>query len=211
MQIAILGSGHVGQTLAEGLRACGHAVTIASRTGDKLAEFVARTGIPERSFAAAAAGAEVVVLAVKGDVAEALVRAVAPQLAGKVVLDTTNPIAGPPVGGVLPYFTGPGDSLLERLQAAVPEGRFVKGFNSVGAGLMVQPALRGGRPSMFICGDDPAAKAVVAGLCGDLGWQAEDVGSRAAGGPVEALCQLWCAAGFLRNDWAHAFAWLRPG
>jgi predicted dinucleotide-binding enzyme len=114
------------------------------------------------------------------------------------------------VGGVLPYFTGPNDSLLQRVQAAAPGARVVKAFNSVGAALMVRPALQGGAPSMFICGDDAAAKGVVAGLCAELGWVAEDVGTSAAGGPVEALCQLWCAAGFLRNDWAHAFAWLRP-
>jgi predicted dinucleotide-binding enzyme len=210
MRIAVLGSGHVGQTLAEGFRGVGHEVTIASRSGDKLAEFSARTGIPEQPFDRAVAGAEVVVLAVQGAVAQELVTRLAPGLAGTIVIDTTNPIAGPPVGGVLPYFTGPDDSLLQRLQRAVPEARFVKAFNSVGAGLMVQPALRGGRPSMFLCGDDAAAREAVAGLCAQLGWQAEDVGTSAAGGPVEALCQLWCAAGFLRNDWTHAFAWLRP-
>lgn len=210
MNIAVLGSGHVGQTLAEGLLGAGHAVTIASRSGDKLSDFSARTGIAELTFDQAAAGADVVVLAVLGAVAQDLVTGIASGLAGKVVIDTTNPIAGAPVGGVLPYFTGPGDSLLQRLQKAVPDGRFVKAFNSVGAGLMVKPALQGGRPTMFICGDDPAAKTVVAGLCEQLGWQSEDVGTSAAGGPVEALCQLWCSAGFLRNDWTHAFAWLRP-
>jgi hypothetical protein len=92
----------------------------------------------------------------------------------------------------------------------VPGARFVKGFNSVGAGLMVHPQLQGGRPSMFICGDDADAKNTVAALCEELGWGVEDVGSSAAGGPVEALCQLWCSAGFLRNDWVHALARLRP-
>ena len=210
MNIAVLGTGHVGQTLAQGFQQSGHTVTIASRTGDRLADFVSRTGIPERTMAAAAAAADVVVLAVKGEVAEGLVASLADALAGKVVIDTTNPIAGPPVGGVLPYFTGPRDSLLERLQRSVPGARFVKGFNSVGAGLMVHPQLQGGRPSMFICGDDGDAKNTVAALCEELGWGVEDVGTSAAGGPVEALCQLWCSAGFLRNDWVHAFARLRP-
>jgi len=210
MQIAVLGSGTVGQVLAEGLAEAGHAVVIASRSGDRLAEFTARTGIAERTFADAAGWGEVVIFAVQGGAAVSVATGVASALAGKVVIDTTNPIAGAPVGGVLPYFTGPGDSLLERLQRAVPQAHFVKAFNSVGAGLMVRPQVVGGPPSMFVCGDDAAAKAVVAGLCDALGWRAEDVGSSAAGGPVEALCQLWCAAGFLRNDWAHAFAWLRP-
>jgi len=210
MKIAILGSGNVGQTLAQGFHNAGHAVTIASRSGDRLADFSARTGIPELPFEAAASQAEVVVLAVKGDVARDLVSGIASALAGKVVIDTTNPISGPPVGGVLPYFTGPGDSLLQQLQRAVPAARFVKAFNSVGAGLMVRPTLQGGQPSMFIGGDDNGAKEVVGGLCRELGWGVEDVGTSAAGGPLEALCQLWCAPGFLRNDWVHAFAWLRP-
>jgi predicted dinucleotide-binding enzyme len=63
---------------------------------------------------------------------------------------------------------------------------------------------------MFICGNDPAAKETAASLSKELGWGVEDVGTAAAGHAVEALCQLWCAPGFLRNDWAHAFAMLRP-
>jgi hypothetical protein len=86
----------------------------------------------------------------------------------------------------------------------------VKFFNSVGAGLMVQPKLPGGTPSMFICGNDADAKAVAAKLAAALGWNVEDVGSARAGHALEALCQIWCAPGFLRNDWAHAFAVLRP-
>ena len=63
---------------------------------------------------------------------------------------------------------------------------------------------------MFICGNDAAAKATVAALLNEVGWDSEDVGGAAAAGPVEALCQLWCAPGFLRNDWAHAFKLLKP-
>jgi predicted dinucleotide-binding enzyme len=210
MKIAVLGTGTVGQTLAVGFQQAGHEVSIASRSGDRLADFSGRTGIPEQTMATAAAAAEVVVLAVKGEVAEALASSLAAELSGKVVIDTTNPIAGAPVGGVLPYFTGPNDSLLQRLQGAAPNAHFVKAFNSVGSHLMVRPQLQGGRPAMFIGGDHAGAKATVASLCADLGWSTEDVGTSAAGGPLEALCQLWCATGFLHNDWAHAFAYLRP-
>jgi hypothetical protein len=110
---------------------------------------------------------------------------------------------------LLPYFTGPNDSLIQRLQAAVPAARFVKAFSSVGNAAMIDPAFAGGRPSMFICGDDADAKATVTSLLDEVGWDAEDVGSAAMGGPVEALCQLWCAPGFLRGDWSHAFKVLR--
>jgi predicted dinucleotide-binding enzyme len=118
--------------------------------------------------------------------------------------------SGAPEGGFIPYFTGPGDSLLQRVQKAAPAAKVVKWMNSVGAHLMVHPKLKGGQPSMFLCGDDAGAKATAATLSAELGWTAEDVGPAAMGGPVEALCQLWCAPGFLRNDWAHAFAVLRP-
>ena len=99
-----------------------------------------------------------VVLAVKGTAAEQAVAQCGDGLAGKIVLDTTNPIAeSPPTSGVLAFFTGPNDSLLERLQKKVPSAKFVKAFNSVGAGLMVNPKLPS-KPSMFICGNDSGAK-----------------------------------------------------
>jgi predicted dinucleotide-binding enzyme len=210
MKIGVIGSGHVGQTLAAGLKALGHEVHIGSREGNRLAEFTASSGVAEGRFAEVAREAEVVIVALKGEVAEAVVRSLAAELAGKPVLDTTNPIGGAPEGGVIPYFTAANESLLERLQAAAPDAKLVKFFNSVGAGLMVQPKLPGGTPTMFLCGNDTDAKAVAAKLAASLGWNVEDVGSARAGHALEALCQIWCAPGFLRNDWAHAFAVLRP-
>jgi predicted dinucleotide-binding enzyme len=211
MKIGIIGSGHVGQTLAKGLAAEGHSVRIGSRTGDKLAEFSQQSGVAEGTFEDVAAESEVVIVALKGDVAEAVVRSLAGALAGKVVLDTTNPIgADAPKDGIVQYFTAANESLLERLQAAAPAAKLVKFFNSVGAGLMVHPSVRGGTPSMFVCGNDADAKAVAGDLAKQLGWNVEDVGSAAAGHAIEALCQLWCAPGFQRNDWTHAFAVLRP-
>lgn len=203
MKIGILGSGDVGQTLAKGFVAIGHSVVIGSREGNKLAAFSADTGIAERTFKAVVDASDVLVLCVKGAVAEALVTELRTSLVGKVVLDATNPIAGEAAGGILRYFTGPNDSLLQRLQKAAPEAKFVKAFNSCGAAVMVQPKLSSGvKPTMFICGNDTAAKALTTTLCGELGWNTEDVGGAEGGNAVEALCQLWCAPGFLRNDWA---------
>ncbi len=211
MNIGVIGSGQVGQTLAKGLAAAGHAVRIGSREGNKLGEFTTQTGIAEAPFVNVARDAEVVNLAVKGTVAESLVRELAPALVGKVVLDTTNPIAdGAPKDGILQYFTAANESLLERLQAAAPTTHFVKFFSSVGSGLMVNPKLQGGKPSMFVCGNDAGAKKTASALAAELGWNVEDLGSAAAGHAVEALCQLWCAPGLQKNDWAHAFAVLRP-
>lgn len=210
MKIGILGSSNVGQALATGLKAAGHEVRIGSRDPAKLAAFAKAQGVGHGTFDEVARGAEVVVLAVKGDAAEALARELSSALAGKVVLDTTNPIAGPPKDGVLPYFTAANESLLERVQKAAPKAKAVKWMNSVGSAFMAQPKLPGGKPTMFICGDDAGARAVAAKLSGELGWNVEDVGPAGMGHALEALCQLWCAPGFQRNDWAHAFAVLRP-
>jgi len=207
MKIGILGSGDVGQTLAKGFKAHGHTVTIGSREGNKLAAFSKDSGIAEHGFKAVVDASDVLVLCVKGAVAEGLVKELGQAFAGKVVLDTTNPIGGEAKGGIVQYFTGPNDSLLQRLQKAAPEAKFVKAFNSCGTGVMVNPKFSSGLvPTMFICGDDPAAKAVTTTLCKELGWNAEDVGGAEGGNAVEGLCQLWCAPGFLRNDWSpHAF------
>src|SRR5579863_8577848 len=146
MKVGILGSGDVGKTLAAGFLKHGHDVTIGTRTPDKLAEWAqknprARVG----SFEDAAKTAETVVLAVKGTVSrEALLAAGASNLAGKIVIDATNPIAdAPPVNGVLKYFTDFNESLMERLQREFAGARFVKAFNSVGAACMVNPLFTG--------------------------------------------------------------------
>jgi predicted dinucleotide-binding enzyme len=113
------------------------------------------------------------------------------------------------VDGVLTFFTGPNDSLMERLQKAVPEARFVKAFNSVGNAYMVNPSLPGGRPTMFYCGNDVEAKKVVAGLLDTFGWDLADMGRAAGARAIEPLCQLWCIPGLRENRWSHAFKLLR--
>ncbi len=212
MKIGILGSGGVATTLAAGFLGEGHTVMLGTRDAAKLGDWHAQHREAEvGSVAQAAAFGELVVLAVKGHAAEAVLRAAAPALAGKVVIDTTNPMAdAPPEDGVLRYFTGPNESLLERLQTQHPALRLVKAFNSVGAGLMVKPALRGGRPTMFIAGNDADAKAQVTQLLGAFGWDCEDMGRAAAARAIEPLAMLWCIPGLARNDWAHAFKMLRP-
>jgi 8-hydroxy-5-deazaflavin:NADPH oxidoreductase len=209
-KIGIIGSGNVGQVLASGFKSVGHDVSIGSRDGNKLAAFTQTSGIAEGTFQTVAAGAELLVLAVQGIAAEEVVSVIAAAIAGKVVLDATNPISGPPVDGVVPYFTAGNDSLIQRLQKRVPAAKFVKCFSSVGAHLMIKPQLKGGMPSMFICGDDADAKRTTTTLLEQVGWRAEDAGTSAIGHAVEALCQLWCAPGFAGGDWAHAFAVLRP-
>lgn len=198
----------MGQALARGFKAHGYQVTIGSRTPEKLADFSSSSGIPAATFAEVAARADLAVLAVHGSAAKDAVRlAGADALAGKVVIDTTNPISdAPPVDGVLQFFTGPNQSLLEDLQAAYPAIRFVKAFSSVGNSRMVNPSYTRGRPTMFYCGNDEPAKQVVAGILEQFGWDPADMGTAAAARAIEPLCQLWCIPGFRRNHWTHAFA-----
>jgi 8-hydroxy-5-deazaflavin:NADPH oxidoreductase len=208
MKIGVLGSGDVGKVLAAGFAELGHEVVIGTRDPKKLAAWqpehpAARVG----TFDQAAAFGEVVVLAVRGAVAaEALRGAGAANLAGKPILDATNPIAEtPPTNAVLHFFTTLEDSLLERLQREFPEARFVKAFNSVGNRRMVQPRYAEGRPTMFICGNDPSARKVVGSLAGELGWDVADMGTAEAARAIEPLCILWCIPGFTANEWTHAF------
>jgi predicted dinucleotide-binding enzyme len=212
MKVGILGSGDVAKVLAGGFLKHGHEVMMGTRTSSKLADWVKQN--PKGSvgsFAEAAKFGDVVVLAVKGTVAaDALRGAGAANLAGKVVMDATNPIAdAPPVNGVLKFFTNLDDSLMERLQREFSAARFVKAFNSVGNSLMINPQLKGGKPTMFICGNDDAAKQVVRGIIDQFGWETADMGKVEAARAIEPLCMLWCIPGFLRNEWSHAFKLLR--
>ena len=209
--VGVLGSGQVAQVLAAGFKKHGHAVTIGSRDAAKLADFASKNGVRAGTLAEAAAAGEILVLAVKGGAAlEVLAQAGAANLAGKVIIDATNPIADePPQNGVLRVFTGPNDSLMERLQAACPAAKFVKAWNSVGNGYMVNPTFPGGPPTMFICGNDAAAKTEVTAILEAFGWGAADVGKVESARAIEPLCQLWCAPGLLRNEWTHAFKLLK--
>lgn len=210
-RFGVIGSAIVGQTLARGFAHHGHDVRIGSRSPDKLLEFSRTSGVPVGTFAEVAAWAEHLVLAVAGRAAEAaLAAAGAANLGGKVVIDVTNPIAlSPPEDGVIRYFTGPNESLMERLQVAFPDARFVKAFNIVGNALMVNPQLPGGPPTMFYCGNDSAAKAVVARVLEQFGWEAADMGTAKAARAIEPLCQLWCIPGIREGRWTHAFKLLR--
>jgi predicted dinucleotide-binding enzyme len=130
----------------------------------------------------------------------------AEHLQGKTIIDTTNPIAdAPPTNGVLAFFTGINDSLLEQLQKNIPTANFVKAFNSVGSAFMVNPDFGNDKPSMFICGNNDAARNTVKEILIQFGWDVEDMGKAEAARAIEPLCMLWCIPGFLQNRWSHAF------
>jgi predicted dinucleotide-binding enzyme len=212
MKVGVLGSGDVAKVLAGGFLKHGHEVMIGTRMPDKLADW-ARKNPKARvdSFEDAAKFGELAVLAVKGTAAAQVLRAAGlHSLVGKTVIDATNPIDdAPPTKGVLKFFTTLDDSLMERLQREFPEVRLVKAFNSVGNARMVNPNFAGGKPTMFICGNDAAAKNTVVRVLDEFGWESEDMGSAEAARAIEPLCMLWCIPGFLHNQWTHAFKLLR--
>jgi predicted dinucleotide-binding enzyme len=212
MQMGVLGSGDVAKVLAGGLLQHGHEVMLGTRDRSKLADWCTqnprgRTGSVDET----AKFGEAVVLAVKGTAAADVLRSAgAKNLVGKPVIDATNPIAdAPPVNGVLRFFTNLEESLMEKLQREFPEAHLVKAFNSVGNTRMVNPQFKGGKPTMFICGNNGPAKDVVTGILDQFGWVTADMGSAEAARAIEPLCMLWCIPGFLRNEWSHAFALLK--
>ena len=214
MKIGILGSGDVAKSLAAGFIKHAHQVVLGTRDPGKLKDFVGNhRGASAAPFADAASFGEIVVLAVKGAAAHEVLKAAgAKNLGGKPVIDATNPIAdAPPQNGVLKFFTSLDQSLMEQLQAAFPDAHLVKAFNSVGNAAMVDPQFPGGKPTMFICGNDDKAKATVRGICEQFGWDVADMGKAEAARAIEPLCMLWCIPGFIRNEWSHAFKLLHRG
>ncbi len=210
MKIGILGSGTVGQTLGAGFLKHGHQVKLGTRSPDsgEIKKWLAATpGATAGTFAEAAKFGEVIVLAVKGTIVESVINLAGKEnLSGKTLLDATNPIAeAPPVNGVLQFFTGPNESLGEKIQAQLPQARVVKAFNSVGAGRMINPHYEQGPPTMFFCGNDPAAKSQASDIIRQFGWEPYDVGGINAARALEPLCMLWCIPGFTKNQWTHAF------
>jgi predicted dinucleotide-binding enzyme len=213
MKIGVIGSGVVGKTLAAGFLKHGHEVAIGTREPDKLGEWAKQvSGVQVKSVTEAAKFGDVVALAVAGSAAmEAAGLAGADNLANKTVIDACNPVGGgPPVNGVLSFFTEANYSLMEQLQKAFPSAHFVKAFNSVGSAQMVNPQFAGGSPTMFICGDNAEAKKSVAKLLDQFGWETEDMGAVEAARAIEPLCRLWCIPGVGKGDWsAHAFKLLK--
>lgn len=213
MKIGVLGSGMVAKTLANGFLQHGHEVMMGSRDAGKLADWKAAAGAAGSigSFAETAAYGEIIVLAVKGNhAADVLQLAGAENIAGKTIIDPTNPIAdAPPVNGVLQFFTSLDNSLMEQLQVHFPDAYFVKAFSCVGNAFMVNPKFPDGTPSMFICGNNDGAKDQVKTILHQFGWEVEDMGKAEAARAIEPLCILWCIPGMLGQGWTHAFKLLK--
>ncbi len=207
-KIGIIGSGDVAKVLGHGFLKHGYEVMLGSRYSEKIKPWQdaagpnAKIGTPKE----AAKFGDIVVIAVKGKYAVDVLEEAGPQnLQKKTVIDATNPIEDTaPENGVLKFFTGNDESLMERLQMQFPEVHFVKAFNSVGNAHMVNPNFAE-KPTMFICGNNDHAKEDVVAILDQFGWEASDMGKATAARAIEPLCILWCIPGFLRGEWNHAF------
>lgn len=211
-KIGVLGSGTVAQILAAGFTRHGYQVKMGTREPAKLKDFLAKEPtITAGSFADAAAFGQIAVLAVKGTAArQVLDQAGIENLAGKVVIDPTNPIEeSKPEKGVLKFFSNINRSLMEDLQAAAPEAHFVKAFSMIGGPLMVNPDFGSTKPTMFICGNNADAKTRVRKILDQFGFETEDMGDAESARAIEPLCMLWCIPGLRGGSWSHAFKLLK--
>ncbi|HNR15745.1 MAG TPA: NAD(P)-binding domain-containing protein [Chitinophagaceae bacterium] len=214
MKVGVIGSGQVGQVLATAFLKEGNKVMLGTRNISK--EEVIKWQKENKdgllgSFQETAQFGDIIVLAVSGlAVEDAISLAGKEHFFEKTVIDATNPIAAvPPDNGVLKFFTTLEDSLMERIQALIPDARVVKAFNSVGNAYMYKPKFPDGVPTMFICGNDEEAKKTVTTILTSFGWETEDMGRVEAARAIEPLCILWCIPGFTRNQWTHAFKLLK--
>lgn len=213
MKIGILGSGNVGQQLARAFVSEGHDVRLGTRqpSNPELQNWAASLG-PKVSigmFGDAALFGELIVLATAWSGTENALWLADPRLmAGKIVIDATNPLAVVP-GSTPVLALGFTDSGGEQVQRWIPDGKVVKCFNTVGAALMYKPQLPGSPPDMFLCGNDAVARKTVADICEAFGWVPVDCGGIEAARLLEPLAMLWIDDGFRTGRWTKAWKMLR--
>jgi predicted dinucleotide-binding enzyme len=204
MRIAIIGAGNVGSAIARGLQGKGHDLRLGVRDPAGSASLAKALGANVATPKDAAQWAEVVVLALPWAVAEAAVAALG-DLTGKIVIDCMNPIgrtaAG--MGLVLGHDTSGG----EVVQHWLPGARVVKTLNQVGAEVMADTSGFIHPPVMFMAAEDAAAKAQVAILLADLGFDALDAGGIAMARLLEPMAMVWINQAIFRGkerNWAFA-------
>lgn len=209
MKIGIIGSGEVAQSLGAGLIATGHSVMLGTRDSSKKSllswnksqKNKAKVG----STTAAAAYGELAILAVAWHAADDVLTLVRPELAGKVVIDVTNPIIfnNDEAPTLLVGHTISGGEIV---QQSLPDSHVVKTLNYINHENMAFPKYKQGLPIMFVCGNNDSAKRQVRDLLQDLGWEDMlNIGPIDKSRLLESLSLLWIEYGASRNTWNHAF------
>ena len=210
MRIGIIGSGDVAQSLSAGLLAAGHSVMLGTRDQKKKPLLAWNKSLPKPveigSTTQAAAFGELAILAVAWHAAEDVLTLVRPELAGKVVIDVTNPLI---------YNDDESPSLSightisggEIVQQSLSDSHVVKTLNYISHANMVNPQYKQGLPIMFVCGNNDSAKRQVRDLLEDLGWEDMiNIGTIEKSRLLEPLSLLWIEYGATRSTWSHAFA-----
>jgi len=204
VKLAIIGAGNVGQALAGAAVRAGHSVRISAAHEEHAEAAAAATGASAAaSNRDAIEGADVVVLAVPGAAFTALVREVGPELAGRIVVDTSNVPTPDPSGT-------PATSAAEALQAQLPKARVVKAFNTLFASRQAAPVVEGQAVDGYVAGDDAAAKAVVLRLAESIGLRPIDVGGIVMARTLEAMAWLNISLQ-LQNGWTWQTSWRLVG
>lgn len=204
--IAVIGTGNVGNALGPEFAALGHTIVYGSRTPDDadVAALVARTGhgATAKTQREAVVGADIVVLAVPGTVAEDVTKSLG-DLSGKIILDPTNRVGR---GGSYLMHDVPGKgSNAELIQAAAPNARVVKAFNTLNVRQMVDPETAGGPITIPLAGDDAEAKAVIAELVSGMGLEPFDLGPLAYAHVLEEMLVVWGNARGLGTPFNYYF------
>ncbi len=186
MNIAIIGTGNVGGALGTSLARAGHDVTFAGRDAEKASRVAIVAGGSAAGVVEAVRDADVVVLAVPFGAVASVAAAIAPVIAGKVVIDTTNPLKADYSG----LATGDGPSGAELVAAALPGAKVVKAFNTLFAGNQADPAATGTTLDALYATDDDVARATVAAIATSIGFRPVYVGPLAAARELESLAWL---------------------
>ena len=187
MKVGVLGTGVVGQAQAAKLSELGHDVVVGTRDAkDKKIK-----GLKIVSFAEAAAHGELIIEALNGNAALAVLKPLKKQLAGKVLIDISNPLDFS--SGELRLTVINDDSLGEQIQKALPKTKVVKAFNTMNASVQVDPAsVAGGDHHLFIAGDDKKAKTEVEKLAKSYGWKnIMDLGGIKSARGMEMILPIW--------------------
>ena len=205
MNIAIIGSGNVGSSLAGSMTKAGHSVVVASSDPTNAQSLATATGArAAASNADAVKNAEIVILAVPTASIVEIARELGTALDGKIVIDVANRPTPDPSGALQTL------SIAEELQAAIPTAHVVKAFNTAFASRQADPAVDGEPVDGYVATDDDAARQTVLALVESIGFRPIDAGPLAVARTLEGMAWLHISLQ-LRNGWPWQSGWKLVG